>query len=260
MAKRTIVWGAPCSGKTTYVKKHAKKGDAICDYDAIYQALSGLGSKVRAESLNSFVLDVIDRVHDEIEKHNEIDAWIITATRNLKKRDRMVKRFSAELVVLDVPREEAHRRCDEDGRPNEWHQYIDNWFDATTKGFENSMEKKRFNFEIDFKENSENTGKFTAIFSRFNEVDKHGDITLPGAFTENEKVKISAWGHNWGSLPVGRGTIHSDSKKAWVDGQFFLNTTHGMDTYNTVKGLGNYLNGHMDLKFWIQKWLKAIEC
>ena len=99
------------------------------------------------------------------------------------------------------------------------------------------MEKKIFNFQINFKENSENTGKFTAIFSRFNEVDKHGDITLPGAFTENQKVKISAWGHNWGSLPVGRGTIHSDNQKAWVDGQFFLNTPHGMDTYNTVKGL-----------------------
>lgn len=100
------------------------------------------------------------------------------------------------------------------------------------------MEKKTFNFEINFKDKSDSTGRFTAIFSRFNEVDKHNDITLPGAFIENQKVKISAWGHNWGSLPVGRGTIHSDSEKAWVDGQFFLDTTHGMDTYNTVKGLG----------------------
>lgn len=187
---RTIVWGPPCSGKSTYVKDNAKSGDGICDYDAIYQALSGLGSKKRVETLNSFVLDVIDCVHDEIEKHEEIDAWIITATKDLGKRDRLVERFSAELVVLEVTREEAHRRCDEDGRPEEWHQYIDDWFDEVEgvdeekSNTENRNKRpfmgmnKRLNFQ-EVKENSlesRQTLAFDAVGGGEMEIYCYGDI------------------------------------------------------------------------------------
>lgn len=146
---RTIVWGAPCSGKTTYVKEHAESGDAICDYDDIYQALSGLELKKRVKGLNGFVMDVVDRVHDEIEHHEEINAWIISATKDIDKLDLLMDRFSAELIVLQVSREEAHRRCDEDGRPEEWHDYIDNWFDwfdewsAQLEKVEGKNEKKK---------------------------------------------------------------------------------------------------------------------
>jgi len=38
---------------------------------------------------------------------------------------------------------------------------------------------------------------------------------------------------------VGRGTIHSDGKEAWVDGQFLLETETGKEHYNTVKGMGD---------------------
>ncbi len=87
----------------------------------------------------------------------------------------------------------------------------------------------------------DDTGSFRAVFSTFdfNEPDKHGDITLPGAFTDGEKVKIAAWGHNWGALPVGKGVIYSDNYKAWVDGQFFISTSHGRDAYETIKGLAD---------------------
>jgi hypothetical protein len=37
---------------------------------------------------------------------------------------------------------------------------------------------------------------------------------------------------------VGRGIIHADKSQAWVDGQFFLDTAGGQETYKTVKNLG----------------------
>lgn len=80
-------------------------------------------------------------------------------------------------------------------------------------------------------------GKFTAAFAQFNVEDKDGDVTLPGAFTDGQKVRIAYWGHRWGDLPVGKGTIRSDDRFAYVDGEFFMDTTHGLDTYKTVKGL-----------------------
>ncbi len=87
------------------------------------------------------------------------------------------------------------------------------------------------------------TGAFRALFAPFNNEDKQGDITLPGAFGKHQKVIISAYGHgSWsGTLPVGKGFIHDDEGEdgGVVEGQFFLNTQAGKDTYTIVKELGD---------------------
>ncbi len=83
-------------------------------------------------------------------------------------------------------------------------------------------------------------GEVQAVFATFDVVDKDGDVTLPGAFTEGAPVRISAYGHtSWGgALPVGKGTIRTTQKEAILDGQFFLGTTAGRDTFEVVKQLG----------------------
>jgi len=83
------------------------------------------------------------------------------------------------------------------------------------------------------------SGEVEAVFSRFDVIDKDNDVTLRGAFTEGAPVVISSYGHkSWeGQLPVGTGTIHEDGDKAILKGRFFLNTTHGRDTWETVKEL-----------------------
>ena len=102
------------------------------------------------------------------------------------------------------------------------------------------MKKKVFRSPIELKAEGEGEpGSFTAVFSRFNVIDHDGDVTVPGAFREGQAVRIAYWGHRWHDLPVGRGTIHQDEEKAWVDGQFFLDTTAGKETYQTVKNLGD---------------------
>src|SRR3546814_14819273 len=52
-------------------------------------------------------------------------------------------------------------------------------------------------------------------------------------------VRISAYGHkSWqGQLPVGKGVIRVKGKRAILEGQFFMTTTHGRDTFETVKAL-----------------------
>jgi HK97 family phage prohead protease len=100
------------------------------------------------------------------------------------------------------------------------------------------MEKKTFDIALEFKADADQTGQFQAVFSWFDVIDKHSDVTLSGAFEEGANVKISYWGHRWENLPVGRGVIHQDKEKAWVDGKFFLDTEAGLETYKTVKNLG----------------------
>ena len=99
------------------------------------------------------------------------------------------------------------------------------------------MEKKTYRGTIELKEDSDQTGEFQAVFATLNVIDHDGDVTLPGAFTDGQKVRIASWGHKWNELPVGRGVIHADDEKAWVDGRFFLNTDGGHETYEVVKAL-----------------------
>jgi hypothetical protein len=99
---------------------------------------------------------------------------------------------------------------------------------------------KKYNFkEINY---NADTGEFKAIFSTLNAKDKDGDITLPGAFGE-QNVIIAAYNHgSWNSgmqaLPVGKGKIYEQGSYGIVEGKFFLDTNAGIETYKTIKNIG----------------------
>ena len=99
------------------------------------------------------------------------------------------------------------------------------------------MNKKTFRGTMQFKEGGE-PGEFAAAFATLNVIDHDGDVTLPGAFTDGEPVRIASWNHGWDQLPVGKGVIREDEDQALVDGRFFLNTQTGKEHYETVKALG----------------------
>lgn len=106
------------------------------------------------------------------------------------------------------------------------------------KGETVKVQRKAFG-PIEFK--ADQPGAFRAILARFDTgPDKEGDVYLgPEAWPVGKSIVISAYMHtSWGGvLPVGKGTVGADAKSAWVDGEFFLNTTGGKDTYNVVKAL-----------------------
>ena len=102
------------------------------------------------------------------------------------------------------------------------------------------MERKTFRGKLTLKAAEDGgEGEFTAVFATLGVKDLDGDVTIPGAFQEGQEVRIARWGHNWGDLPVGKGTIHADEKEAWVEGQFFMDTQGGQEHYKTVKALGD---------------------
>lgn len=98
------------------------------------------------------------------------------------------------------------------------------------------MERKTFT-GVTFKADGE-PGEVSAVFATLGVIDHQGDVTMPGAFTDGEPVRISAWNHGWDSLPVGRGEIRELDGQAVLKGRFFLNTTGGREHYETVKALG----------------------
>lgn len=82
-------------------------------------------------------------------------------------------------------------------------------------------------------------GSFEATIATLNVRDHDGDVLLPGSFIPGETVKVSSWNHDMGELPAGKGLIGANNERAWVTGEFFLNTTRGKETYETVKSLGD---------------------
>jgi len=90
---------------------------------------------------------------------------------------------------------------------------------------------------------SSERGEVEAVFARFSVEDHDGDVTVPGAFTEDAPVAISAYGHKtWpemgGLPPVGRGTIRTTPDEAVLQGRFFMDTTQGREAFALVKGMG----------------------
>lgn len=84
-------------------------------------------------------------------------------------------------------------------------------------------------------------GLVKAVFSTYNQIDADMDVTLPGAFDDGAEWMISAYGHkSWdGALPVGKGVVRTSDTEAWLEGQFFLNTTGGRETFEVVKAMGS---------------------
>lgn len=84
-------------------------------------------------------------------------------------------------------------------------------------------------------------GAVVVKFSTLNEIDHDKDVTYPGAIPSKD-LPMSGYGHtswpNRGSaLPPGRGTIKEEGNHGIFRGQFFMQTTHGRDTYETVKAM-----------------------
>lgn len=245
MFGRWIVAGPPCGGKSTYVQEHAGDGDLVFDYDEAMAAASGRPLHDHDEALRDQVLQVRAAIVDELRRDPGRSGWIITATYRARDLRELRDVAGAEVILLAVDAEEAHRRCDAAGRPAAWHDYIARWFALSDidpaefpmpagKG-RGSMSKKVYNAGLTFK--SGDAGEFRAVFATFNVVDKDGDLTVPGAFPLGRAVAVEGWNHDYG-LPVGRAVIGADGKEAWVDGRFFLDTAGGRETYEVVKGLG----------------------
>lgn len=86
-------------------------------------------------------------------------------------------------------------------------------------------------------------GAVRVAFARLNVIDHDGDVTYPGAIA-TKAVPMSSfehrsWPHKGGFLPVGKGEVREQGDLAIFDGAFFVDTTHGRDTYLTVKHMGD---------------------
>jgi predicted ABC-type ATPase len=124
----TVVTGLPCSGKTTYVREHAKPGDVVIDFDILAVAL---GSPVQHDHPDDIrrITQAARRaaIHAAIIWHQRYGTrvWITECVPSDDVR-RRYRRAAADIVPLVVPLGELHRRATEH-RPDRWHALIDHY-------------------------------------------------------------------------------------------------------------------------------------
>lgn len=91
-------------------------------------------------------------------------------------------------------------------------------------------------------------GHVRAVVCTYGVIDKDGDVVRKGAIPEGTPVILSQYNHNsitGSAMPVGSGVIKSVGDEAILEAEFFMDTTHGKDAFNTVralsaKGLGEW--------------------
>lgn len=130
-----IVYGSPCSGKTTWVKEVATEKDLIVDLDNIWQMVSVNERYTKPDALRSVVFDVRDKLYDIIKYRNGKwhNAYIITGGQLKGDRDRLKTRVGADdLIFIDTPQDECLKRVKSKGLPKgedkNWINYINDWF------------------------------------------------------------------------------------------------------------------------------------
>ena len=128
-----LVYGAPLSGKRTWVSEVQEPGDLIVDMDSIWQCVSGCGRYVKPGRLNAVAFAVhrglMECVRTRTGKWKR--AYVIGGYPLSSERERLCRSLGAREIFIDTPEAVCLERLEScgDGRDlEEWGGYIAEWF------------------------------------------------------------------------------------------------------------------------------------
>lgn len=126
-----VIAGPPGSGKTTWAKQNARRGDAIVDVDALFAALSGRALYDKPENLLPLVLAVRDTAVAHLADGWSRDAYVITADGRRDVMQQLREQLGAELIVLEVDAVTCKQRLSDDPQRDsttDWAALVDKWW------------------------------------------------------------------------------------------------------------------------------------
>lgn len=128
------VYGAPCSGKNSWVNANKDRDDIIIDIDNIWQSLTGK-RYFKPNALKPVVFDIYNFELSKVKENRGFwkNAFIIEGGANKVKRNERLRSIGAEPVFIDSTIEQCFSNLekDKDRQPfiEEWQEYIKQWFD-----------------------------------------------------------------------------------------------------------------------------------
>ena len=131
-----IVYGSPCSGKTTWVHANATANDLVVDMDSIWQMISINDRYTKPHALRSVSFDIRDKLYDIIKYRSGkwTNAFVIVGGALKGDRDRLAQRIgSDEFIYIECEKkiclERLQKRSDmNDVQKEDWKTFIDDWF------------------------------------------------------------------------------------------------------------------------------------
>lgn len=129
------VYGAPCSGKTTFVNSIKGNSDIVCDIDNIWQCVTGNARYDKPNALKTNVFEIQRCILDMIKRRvgNWERAYIIDGGAFKTPRNNRIDDLGAEPIFINTDRETCLKRLANDNNRTaaqkvEWQKYIDKWF------------------------------------------------------------------------------------------------------------------------------------
>ena len=134
LKKVYYVWGAPCSGKSTFVRENKGNSDLVVDIDLLWQAVTGGALYDKPDALKTPVFALRDSLLDVVKTRagKWERAWIIEGGARKGDRERRIAALGAEDIFINTDKETCYMRLASDERRvcvrDQWHKYISDWF------------------------------------------------------------------------------------------------------------------------------------
>lgn len=137
MAERKVyyVWGAPCSGKTTFVNDIKGNSDLVVDIDNIWQCVTGGKRYEKPNALKTNVFAIRDLLLDQVKTRagKWERAFVIEGGALKGVRMRQIELLQAEDIFVDTDKKTCLERLASDNtrtqeQKKEWTAHIERWF------------------------------------------------------------------------------------------------------------------------------------
>ena len=134
LKKVYYVYGAPCSGKSTFVRDSKGNSDLVVDIDLIWQSLTGGALYEKPDALKAAVFATRDTLFDIVKtrRGNWERAWVIDGGALKGERERRIAALGAEDIFINADKETCIARLASDEKRvhvrEQWNGYIEDWF------------------------------------------------------------------------------------------------------------------------------------
>lgn len=126
-----LVYGAPCSGKTSWVSEVANDDDLIIDIDKLWEAVCKSDRYHKPKRLRANVFGLRDALIDQVRTRagKWRNAFLIGGYPLRSDRDRLCEMLGAKPVFIETEESECLARA----KTDDWREYVREWFDAYTE-------------------------------------------------------------------------------------------------------------------------------
>lgn len=123
-----LVYGAPCSGKTTWVNSVARNDDLILDIDRLWESICNCDRYHKPSRLKSNAFAVRDLLIDQIRTRTGKwrNAYVIGTYPLRSDRDRICNMLDAIPIYIEATESECISRA----KDKQWEDYIREWFET----------------------------------------------------------------------------------------------------------------------------------